>query len=119
MIIEVPVLSFTRIHTEPGAAGYMYALRTKGVLYVTQSIPRLAREVLYQVYNSTVNISSSLYRSVNKENKRRSSYSLVSISLPELNDLVREHGGANIITRCPDLWEFDMASIREQHAAPL
>ena len=48
----------------------MYALRTKGMLYVTQSIPRLAREVMYQVYNSTVNISS-LYRAVNKENKRR------------------------------------------------
>ena len=118
MIIKVPVLSYTRVRTEPGAAGYMYALRTRGILYVTQSIPRLAREVLYQVYNSTVNISS-LYRSVNKENKRRRSYSLVSISLQELNDLVREHGGANIITSCPDLWEFDIASIREQHAAPL
>jgi hypothetical protein len=83
-----------------------------------QSIPRLARQVLYQVYNSTVNISS-LYRAVNKENKRQRAYSLVSISLQELNDLAREHGGANIITSCPDLWEFDMASIREQHAAPL
>ena len=112
------MLSFTRVRTEPGAAGYMYALRTRGILHVTQSIPRLAREVLYQVYNSPVNISS-LYRSVNKENKRRRAYSLVSISLQELNDLVREHGGANIITSCPDLWEFDMASIREQHAAPL
>ena len=71
-----------------------------------------------QVYNSTVNISS-LYRSVNKENKRRISYSRVSISLQELNALVREHGGANIITSCPDLWETDVASIREQHAAPL
>ena len=84
------MLSFTRVRTEPGAAGYMYALRTRGILHVTQSIPRLAREVLYQVYNSTVNISS-LYRSVNKENKRRRAYSLVSISLQELNDLVREH----------------------------
>ena len=80
MIIEVPVLSFTRVHTEPDAAGYMYALRTKGVLCVTQSIPRLAREVLCQVYNSTVNISS-LHRAVNKDNKRRRAYSLVSISL--------------------------------------
>ena len=62
MIIEVPVLSFTRVRT--------YALRTTGTLRVTQSIPRLAREVLRQVYNSTVNISS-LYRAVNKENKRR------------------------------------------------
>ena len=44
----------------------MYALRTKGMLCVTQSIPRVAREVLYQVYNSTVNISS-LYRAFNKE----------------------------------------------------
>ena len=67
MIIEVPALSFTRIYTEPGAAGYMYALRTNGMLYVTQSTPHLAREVLYQVYNSTVNISS-LYRAVNKQN---------------------------------------------------
>ena len=66
MIIEVPALTFTRMHTEPGAAGYMYTLRTQGMLYVTQSIPRLAREVLYQVYNSTVNISS-LYRAFNKE----------------------------------------------------
>ena len=111
------MLSFTRVRTEPGAAGYMYALRTRGILYVTQSIPRLAREVLYQVYNSTVNIS--LYRSVSKENKRRRSYSLVSISLQELNDLVREHGGANIITSCPDLWEIDVTSAREQDTAPL
>ena len=118
MIIEVPVLSFTRIHTEPGAAGYMYALRTKGMLYVTQSTPRLAREVLYQVYNSTVNISS-LYRAVIKENKRRRAYSLVSISLQDLNDLVREHGGVSIITSCPDLWEIDVTPVREQHAAPL
>ena len=64
----------------------MYALRARGILYVTQSIPRLAREVLCQVYNSTLNISS-LYRSVNKENKRRRSYSAVSVSLQELNDL--------------------------------
>ena len=95
----------------------MFALRTKGALQVTQSIPRLAREVLYQVYNSTVNISS-LYRSVNKENKRRS-YSLVSISLQELNNLVRKHRGASIIASCPDLWEIDMTSIREQNTAPL
>ena len=118
MIIQVPVLSFTRVHTEPGAAGYMYALRTKGMLCATQSIPRLAREVLYQVYNSTVNISS-LYRAVNEENKRRRAYSLVSISLQELNDLAREHGGASIITSCPDLSEIDMTSVREQHTAPL
>ena len=118
MIIEAPVLPLTRVHTEPGAAGYMYALRTKGTLYAKQSIPRLAREVLCQVYNSTVNISS-LYRAVNKQNKRRRSYSLVSISLQELNDLAREHGGANIITSCPDLWEIDVTSVREQHAAPL
>ena len=39
--------------------------------------------------------------------------------LQERNDLVREHGGANIITSCPDLWEIDVTSIREQHAAPL
>ena len=80
MIIEVPVLPFTRVRAEPSAAGYIYALRARGILHVTQSTPRLAREVLYQVYNSTVNISS-LYRSVNKENKRRRSYSLVSIAL--------------------------------------
>ena len=95
----------------------MYALRTKGMLHVTQSIPRLAREVLYQVHNSTVNISL-LYRAVSKEDKRRRAYSLVGISLQELNDLVREHGGASIIT-CPDLWEIDVTSVREQHAAPL
>ena len=96
----------------------MYALRTKGMLHVAQSIPRPAREVLHQVYSSTVNISS-LYRAVNKENKRRRAYSLVSISLQELNDLVREHGGASIITKCPDLWEIDVTSVHEQHAAPL
>ena len=118
MIIEVPVLSFTRIHADPGAAGYMYALRAKGILHVTQSIPRLAREVLCQVYNSTINISS-LHRAVKKETRRRRSYSLVSISLQELNDLVREHGGANVVTSCPDLWEIDVTSVREQHAAPL
>ena len=118
MIIEVPVLPFTRVRTELGAAGYMYVLRTKGMLYVTQSIPRLAREVLYQVYNSTVNISS-LHRAVNKQHKRRRSYSLVSISLQELNGFVREHGGANIITSRPDLRETDVASVREQHTAPL
>ena len=78
----------------------MYGLRTKGLLYATQSIPRLARAVLHQVYNSTVNISS-LCRAVNKENKHRRAYSLVSISLQELNDLVREHDGANIITPLP------------------
>ena len=80
-------------------------------------IPRLAREVLYQVYNSTVNISS-LYRAVDKENKRRRAYNLVSTSLQELNDLVREHGGTSIITSCPDLWEIDV-TVREHHAAPL
>ena len=96
----------------------MYALRTKRVLRVTQSLPRLAREVLRQVYNNTVNISS-LYRAVNQQNKRRRAYKLVSISLQELNDLVREHGEASIITSCPDLWELDATSVREQHAAPL
>ena len=96
----------------------MYALRTKVILHVTQSIPRLAREVLHQVFNSTINISS-VHRSVNKENKRRTSYNLVSVSLPELNEVVREHGGADIITSCPDLWEIDVTSIREQHTAPL
>ena len=78
MIIEVPALSFTRIHTETSAAGYVCALRTRGILYVTQSTPRLAREVVYQVHNSTVK-TSSLYRSVNKENKRRRTYSLVRV----------------------------------------
>ena len=102
MLIEAPALSFTGIHTEPHAAGYMFALRTRSVLCVKRSIPRLAREVLHQVYNNTVNISS-LHRSVNKANKRWRSYSLVSISLQELNDLVREHGGANAIASCPDL----------------
>ena len=96
----------------------MYALRTKGMLRVTQSIPRLAREVLYQVYNSTVNISS-LYRAVNKQNKPRRAYSLVSISLQELNDLVREHGGASIITSCSDLWEIDVTSIRNSECRSL
>ena len=56
---------------------------------------------------------------MNKENKRRRADNLVSVSLQELNDLVREHGGAYIITNCPDLWETDMTSIREQQAAPL
>ena len=89
------------------------------MLYVTQSIARVAREVLCQVHNSTVNIPS-LYRAVNKENNGRRAYSLVSIALQELNDLlVREHGGASIITSCPDLWEIDVTSAREQHAAPL
>ena len=100
MIIEVPALSLTRNHAELGAAGYVYALRARGILHVTQSIPRLAREVLCQFYNSTVN-SFSLYRAVNKQNQRRRSYTLVSISLQELNDLAREHGGANIIISCP------------------
>ena len=70
------------------------------------------------MYKSTVNVSS-LRRSVNKGNKRRRSYSLVSTSLQEFNDLVREHGGANIIASCPDLCEMDVNSICEQHAAPL
>ena len=120
MLIEIPPLLFTDIQPEPGAVGHVYALRLHAdakKLYVTQSIPRLAREVFYTLYGSSINIST-LYRSVDQPVKRRRPrcYTLTSVGLEELNKLVRTHQGATCVVGTPELWSFDLSSVQTQSA---
>ena len=74
-------------------------------LYITQSIPRLAREVFYTLHGSSINIST-LYRSVDQPVKRRRprSYMLKQVNLEELNKLVQQHQGAVCVVGEPDRW---------------
>ena len=80
--------------------------------YVTQSIPRLAREVLYGLYGSSLNISS-LYRSIDQPSKQRRArgYTLTSVDIDRLNELLNLYGGATFVIGRPELWCFDLASI--------
>ena len=113
MLIEIPPVSFTTIEAEPGAVGHVYALRLHAdtKLYITQSIPRLAREVFYTLYGSSINIST-LYRSVDQPVKRRRPrcYTLTHVSLEQLNALVKQHQGAVCVVGAPELWSFDLQS---------
>ena len=115
MLIEIPPASFTDIQPEPGAVGHVYALRlhADAKLYLTQSIPRLAREVFYTLYGSSINIST-LYRSVDQPVKRRRPrcYTLKHVSLEELNKLVQQHQGAVCVVGEPDRWTFDLQSAK-------
>ena len=120
MLIVAPAVSFpSSIQPEPGAAGYVYVFHAHadpGKIYVTQSIPRLAREVLYGLYGSSLNISS-LYRSVDQPSKTRRarSYTLTSVSIDRLNELLKLYGGATFVVGSPELWCFDLASVRVEH----
>ena len=117
MLIEIPPVSFTDIQPEPGAVGHVYALLLHTKLYITQSIPRLAREVFYTLYGSSINIST-LYRSVDQPVKRRRPrcYTLTHVSLEQLNKLVRTHQGATCVVGTPELWSFDLSSVQTQSA---
>jgi hypothetical protein len=116
MLVQIPPLSFTNVVPEPNTIGLLYVWTTRQdpeKLYITQSIPRLAREVLYRIYDSSINISS-LYRSLTlptKRRRRRMWYELKVVNLEELNELVSK-SGANVVTGHPELWEFDMSSLR-------
>ena len=116
MLVKIPPLSFTNVVPEPNTIGLLYVWTTRQdpeKIYVTQSIPRLAREVLYRIYDSSINISS-LYRSLTlptKRRRRRMWYELKVVNLEELNELVSKNG-ANVVTAHPELWEFDMSSLR-------
>ena len=117
MLIEIPPVSFTDIQPEPGAVGHVYALRLHAddKLYITQSIPRLAREVFYTLYGSSINIST-LYRAVDQAVKQRRprSYTLRHVTLEELNKLVQQHQGAVCVVGEPDRWS--VALVGEEHA---
>ena len=120
MLIEIPPVYFTDIQPEPGAVGHFYVLRVHSdpqKIYVTQSIPRLAREVFYTLYGSSINIPT-LYRSVDQPVKRRRPrcYTLTSVDLEELNKLVRTHHGATCGVGTPELWSFDLSSVGVQNA---
>ena len=80
--------------------------------FVTQSIPRLAREVLYGLYGSSLNISS-LYRSVDQPSKQRRArgYTLTSVDIDRLNELLNLYGGATFVVGCPERSRFDLASV--------
>ena len=115
MLIDAPPVFFTSILPEPGAAGYVYVFRMNAdprKIYVTQSIPRLAHEVLFGLYGSAIN-SSSLYRSVDPPSSQRGarSYTLISVDLDRLNDLMKLYGGATFVVGKPELWSFDLASV--------
>jgi hypothetical protein len=115
MLIVAPAVSFSSIQPEPGAAGYVYVFHTHAdptKIYVTQSIPRLAREVLYGLYGSSLNISS-LYRSIDQPSKQRRArgYTLTSVDIDRLNELLNLYGGATFVVGCPELWCFDLASV--------
>ena len=112
MLIQVPAISFIDILPEPGAVGHVYVLQVHAdptKTYVTQSIPRLAREVFF---GSSINISS-LYRSVDQPTKRRRprSYMLTSVDLDRLNDMMKAYDGATVVVGLPELWRFDLASV--------
>ena len=115
MLIDAPPVSFTSILPEPRAAGYVYVFRMNAdprKIYVTQSNPRLAREVLFGLYGSAISISS-LYRSVDQPSKQRRarSYTLISVDLDRLNCLLKFYGGATFVVGQLDLWSFDLASV--------
>ena len=115
MLIDAPPVSFTSILPEPAAAGYVYVFHRNAdprKIYVTQSIPRLAREVLVGLCGSAINISS-LYRSVDQPSKQRQarSYTLISVDLDRLNGLLKLYGGAAFVVGQLDLWSFDLASV--------
>ena len=116
MLVQIPPLSFTNVVAEPNTIGLLYVWTTRKdpeKIYVTQSIPRLAREVLYRIYDSSINISS-LYRSLTlptKRKRRQMWYELKVVDLQELNELVSK-SGACVITGHPHLWEFDMSSLQ-------
>ena len=113
MLIEIPPVSFTTIEAEPGAVGHVYALLLHAKLYITQSIPRLAREVFHTLHGSSINIST-LYRSVDQPVKRRRPrcYMLKHVSLGELNELVQHYQGAVCVVGDPDRWSFDLQSAK-------
>ena len=113
MLIEIPPVSFTSIDAEPGAVGHVYALLLHDHLYITQSIPRLAREVFYALYGSSINIST-LYRAINQPVKKRRPrcYMLKQVNLGDLNELVRQHQGAVCVVGDPDRWSFDLQSAK-------
>ena len=78
-----------------------------------RAFPRLAREVLYRIYDCSINISS-LYRSLTlptKRRRRRMWHELKVVDLEELNKLVSKTG-ASVVTGHPELWELDMSSLR-------
>ena len=115
MLIQVPAISFIDILPKPGAVGQVYVLQVHAdptKIYVTQSIPRLAREVFFGLYGSSINISS-LYRSVDQPTKRRRprSYTLTSVDIDRLNDMMKTYDGATVVVGLPELWRFDLASI--------
>ena len=116
MLVQIPPLSFTDAVAEPNTIGRLYVWTTRqdpDELYIMQSIPRLAREVLYRIYDSSINISS-LYRSLTvptKRKRRQMWYELRIVDLHELNKLVSKKG-ASVVTGHPELWEFDMSSLR-------
>ena len=116
MLIVAPAVSFSSIQPEPSAAGFVYVFHTHAdppqKKIVTQSIPRLAREVLYGLCGSSRNISS-LYRSVDQPSKQRRvrGYTLTSVDIDRLNELLNLYGGATFVVGCPELWCFDLASV--------
>ena len=115
MLIQVPAISFIDILPEPGAVGHVYVLQAHADLteiYVTQSTPRLAREVFVGLYGSSINISS-LYRSVDQPTKRRRprSYTRTSVDLDRLNDMMKTYDGATVVVGLPEMWRFELASV--------
>ena len=116
MLVQIPPLSFSHVVAEPNTIGLLYvwtARQDPDKLYITQSIPRLAREVLYRIYDCNINISS-LYRSLTvptKRKRRRMWYELKIVDREELNKLVSKKG-ASVVTGHPELWEFDLSSLR-------
>ena len=115
MLIQAPAISFIDILPEPGAVGHVYVLQVHAdptKICVTQSIPRLAREVFFGLYGSSINISS-LYRSVDQPTKRRRPrrYTLASVDIERLNDMMKTYGGATFVVGLPELWRFDLASV--------
>ena len=116
MLVQIPPLSLTNVAAEPNTIGLLYVWTTSqdpDKLYITQSIPRLAREVLYRIYDCIINISS-LYRSLTvptKRKRRQMWYELRIVDLQELNKLVSKKG-VSVVTGHPELWEFDLSSLR-------
>ena len=115
MLIVAPAVSFSSMEPEPGAAGYVYVFHTHADPYKKichAKHPRLAREVLYGLYGSSLNISS-LYRSIDQPSKQRRArgYTLTSVDIDRLNELLNLYGGATFVVGCPELWCFDLASV--------
>ena len=101
MLIQLPAISFIDILPEPGAVGHVYVLRAHAdptKICVTQSMPRLAREVFFGLHGSSISISG-LHRSVDQPTKRRRprSYTLMSVDLDRLNDMMKTYDSATIV----------------------